>query len=83
MKKFLEDNKITDLLHSPYSPDLAPCDYFLTGRKYSHRYSVGSAVFQYINGIPLNDYQKNFEMFTYKRLKLYITFEGEYLEGVI
>ena len=27
--KFLEDEKVTALPHPPYSPVLAPCDYFL------------------------------------------------------
>ena len=29
MTEFLEENKVTVLPHPPYSPDLAPCDFFL------------------------------------------------------
>jgi len=29
MREFLAHNNIITLLHPPYSPDLAPCDFFL------------------------------------------------------
>jgi len=29
VKQFLTKNSMTQLLHPPYSPDLAPCDFFL------------------------------------------------------
>jgi len=30
VNKFLTKHKITELEHPPYSPDLAPCDYFIS-----------------------------------------------------
>jgi histone-lysine N-methyltransferase SETMAR len=32
VKKFLTKNSMTELLHPPYSPDLAPYDFFLFAR---------------------------------------------------
>ena len=32
MTEFLQKEKVTVLPHPPYSPDLAPCDYFLFPR---------------------------------------------------
>ena len=42
------------LNHPPYSPDLSPCDFFLfsrlkkmlSGKKYTSRSSLGSAIYQ-------------------------------------
>ena len=47
---FLKKEKVTVLPHLPYSPDLAPCDFFLfpklkaflAGRKYQSRQALGS-----------------------------------------
>ena len=49
-----ESEKVTVLPQPPYSPDLAPCDYFLfqklkyhlPGRRYNSRNVRGSAVYQ-------------------------------------
>jgi transposase len=35
-REFLAQNKITTLLHQPYSPDLAPCDLFLFPKLKTH-----------------------------------------------
>ena len=51
---FLKKEKVTVLPHPPYSPDLAPCDFFLfpklkaflAGRKYQSRQALGSAIHQ-------------------------------------
>jgi hypothetical protein len=32
VQQFLTKNSMTQLLHLPYSPDLAPCDFFLFPR---------------------------------------------------
>jgi len=32
VKQFLTKNSMTQLLHPPYSPNLAPCDFFLFPR---------------------------------------------------
>ena len=49
---FLKKEKVTVLPHPTYSPDLAPCDFFLVpklkaflaGRKYQSRQALGSAI---------------------------------------
>lgn len=87
--EYLQQEKVTVLPHPPYSPDLAPCDYFLfprlkkmlAGRKFSRRCFVGSAVFQCLKGIPTKDYENAFRMWI-KRLKLCIEYRGEYFEGM-
>ena len=65
--------KYVRLLHdnapAPYSPDLAPCDYFLfpklkyhlSGRRYNSRNALGSAVYQCLMGVPIEEYEKCFQ----------------------
>jgi len=36
VREFLAQNKITTLPHPPYSPDLAPCDFFLFPKLKTH-----------------------------------------------
>ena len=89
VRDFLRQEKVVELPHPPYSPDLAPCDYFLfprlkkylTGRKYKTRKDLGSAIFQCLKGIPRNDYENAFKNWI-KRLKMCIAHGGEYFEGI-
>ena len=84
---YLKQEKVVELLHPPYSPDLAPCDFFLfprlkkhlAGRKYQTRKNLGSAIFQCLNSIPRKDYENAFENWI-KRLKLCVSHGGEYFE---
>ena len=77
MTMLLIQEKVVELPHPPYSPDLAPCDFFLfprlkkhlAGRKYQTRKNLGSAIFQCLNSIPQKDYENAFENWI-KRLKL-------------
>ncbi|XP_062593106.1 histone-lysine N-methyltransferase SETMAR-like [Saccostrea cucullata] len=58
VKQFLKSEKVTVLPHPPYSPDLAPCDFFLfpklkkflSGRRYKSRQALGSVVSQCLRG---------------------------------
>ena len=62
---FLKKEKVSVLPHPPYSPDLAPCDFFLfpklkvflAGRKYQSRQALGSAVHQYLITVPSNSFR--------------------------
>ena len=89
VREYLKQEKVVELPHPPYSPDLAPCDFFLiprlkkhlAGRKYQTRKNLGSAIFQCLNSIPRNDYENTFENWI-KRLKLYVSHGGEYFEGL-
>ena len=66
---FFESEKVTDLPHPPYSPDLAPCDcflfpkfkYYLSGRRYNSRNVLGSAVYQCLMGVPIEEYKNTFK----------------------
>ena len=85
--EYLKQEKVVELPHPPYSPDLAPCDFFLfprlkkhlAGRKYQTRKNLCSAIFQCRNSIPRKDYA--FENWI-KRLKLCVSHGGEYFEGL-
>ena len=86
---FLKKEKVTVLPHSPYSPDLAPCDFFLfpklktflAGRKYQSRQALGSAIHQYLITVPKSAYRDAFKKWIH-RLKLCISSHGEYFEGM-
>ena len=57
---------IETLRHPPYSPDLAPSDFWLfdtlklslRGRQFSSRSSLGAAVYQSLKHIPKDSYKK-------------------------
>ena len=74
---FLKKEKVTLLPHPPYSPDLAPCDFFLfpklksflAGRKYQSRLALGSAMHQYLITVPKSVYRDAFKKWIL-RLKL-------------
>ena len=52
IQDFLKEEKVVQLSHPPYSPDLSPCDFFLfpllkktlSGRRYESRSALGSAI---------------------------------------
>ena len=86
---FLKKEKVTVLPHPPYSPDLAPCDFFLfpklkaflAGRKYQSQQALGSAIHQYLITVPKSAYRDAFKKWIH-RLKLCISSHGEYFEGI-
>ena len=88
MTDFLESEKVTVHPHPPYSPDLAPCDYFffpklkyhLSGRRYNSRNALRSAVYQCLMGVPIEEYEKCFQK-SIDRLKRCVLVSGEYFEG--
>ena len=89
VREYLKQEKVVGLPYPPYSPDLAPRDFFLfprlkkhlAGRKYQTRKNPGSAIFQRLNSIPRKDYENAFENWI-KRLKLCVSHGGEYFEGL-
>ena len=86
---FLKKEKVTVLPHPPYSPELAPCDFFLfpklkaflAGRKYQSRQALGSAIHQYLITVPKSAYRDAFKKWIH-RLKFCISSHGEYFEGM-
>lgn len=87
--QILKQQKVWVLPHPAYSPDLAPCDYFLfptlksilAGKRYASRKALGSAVGQCLRHIPASDYERCFYNWI-KRLKLCVKAKGEYSEGM-
>ena len=87
VQDFLETEKVVQLPHPPYSPDLSPIDFFLyplmnktlSGRRFYSRSALGSAIFQCLQGIPK---ETNFSAFTewISRLEKCISAKGEYFE---
>ena len=83
---FLASEKVN---HPPYSPDPSPCDFFLfprlkkmlSGKKYTSRSSLGSAIYQCLQQIPKQDYLSAFRDWV-KRLQKCVSVKGEYFEGV-
>jgi len=69
VSQFLAQKQITTINHSPYSPDLAPCDYFLfpklkmtmKGRRYDAVDDIQKAVTSVLKSIPLTDIEKSFQ----------------------
>ena len=65
VREYLKQEKVVELPHPPYSPDLAPCasglKKHLAGRKYQTRQNLGLAVFQCLNSIPRKDYENAFK----------------------
>ena len=89
VKSFLASEKVKVLNHSPYSPDLSPCDFFLfprlkkklSGNKYTSRSSLGSAVYQFLQQIPKEDYLSAFRGWV-KKLQKRVSVKGEYFESL-
>ena len=91
MTEFLESEKVTILPHHPFLPDLAPCDYLLfpklkyhpSGKRYNSRNALGSAIYKYLMGFPIEEYEKIedcFQKWT-DQLKKCIQVAGEYFDG--
>ncbi|KAI6657783.1 Transposase [Oopsacas minuta] len=78
-----------ELEHPPYSPDLAPCDFYLfpklkeylSGRYFSNSAELGSAIFQYLKRIPPEDYKNIFVQWL-ESLQRCINNGGEYFENI-
>ena len=89
VREYLKQEKVVELPHPPYSPDLAPCEFFLfprlknhlAGRKCQTRKNLGPAIFQRLNSIARKDYENAF-IYWIKRLKLCVSHGGEYFEGL-
>ena len=68
VKSFLASEKVKVLNHPPYSPDLSPSDFFLfprlkkklSGKKFTSRSFLGSAIYQCLQQIPKEDYLSAF-----------------------
>ena len=87
--QYLSENHITALPHPAYSPDLAPCDFWLfpklkeilAGNKYTRAQDLAKAVNSELRGIPKEQYRAAFDKWR-RRLQLCVERGGEYFEGL-
>ena len=87
--QYLSENRITTFPHPAYSPDLAPCDFWLfpklkellAGNKCSCVQDLSKAVNSELRGIPKEEYRAASDKWR-KRLQLCIQRGGEYFEGL-
>jgi histone-lysine N-methyltransferase SETMAR len=87
--KYLKQERVEILPHPPYSPDLAPCDFFLfpkikkelKNKKYDKVENLARAVQAITSSIPKEEYHKCFENWQ-RRLQLCIDHDGHYFEGM-
>lgn len=88
VSQFLVKNSMVSLPHAPYSPDLAPCDFFLfprmkrgmKGRRFDSIEEVKIKTREELAGITEDEFKKCFEQWKHRWDKC-ITSSGEYFEG--
>ena len=88
IRQFLAENNIAVLEQPPYSPDLAPCDFFLfpklkgviKGARFQDSKAITTAVMKELRAIPMESFQKCIEAWQ-QRLEKCIRAQGDYFEG--
>ena len=86
-RKFIEETGFEELSHPPYSPDLAPCDFWLfprikkklKGRVFSSNDEVRSALSEALEDIRENEFAEAFDSW-FCRMDKCIKAGGEYFE---
>lgn len=86
---YLQENKIQLVPHPPYSPDLAPLDFWLfpqlkeklSGTKFQRIQDLAKAVYSELKSIPPSEYRHAFEKWL-ERLRLCVQVEGGYVEAL-
>lgn len=84
---FLVKNGILSINHSPYSPDMAPCDYFLFGRlhlpmkgkRYADVEAIQKASTIILKDMPADELKSSFDMLL-ERANRCMNSEGDYFE---
>ncbi|CAF0989636.1 unnamed protein product [Rotaria sordida] len=85
---FLQEKKINVMPHPPYSPDLAPSDFWLFDYlkrdldQYPDDTSLAKAITKTLKSTPINEYQKTFQKWI-ERMKLCIEHHGDYFEHLL
>ncbi|KYN39393.1 hypothetical protein ALC56_06212 [Trachymyrmex septentrionalis] len=88
VSSFLAKNNTIIMPQPPYSPDLAPCDFFLfpklkrpmKGRRFATIEQIKAASLEELKAIPKSAFQKCFDDWK-KRWHKCIVSEGDYFEG--
>ncbi|PNF33206.1 hypothetical protein B7P43_G11690, partial [Cryptotermes secundus] len=88
VRQFLTKNGMTPVPHPPYSPDLAPCDFFLfprmkrdmKGKRFADVAEVKEKTTEALSSISKDEFRQCFEKWN-KRLDKCISVSGEYFEG--
>ena len=88
VRNFLAKNNTLIMPQPPYSPDLAPCDFFLfprlkrpmKRRRFATIEEIKTESLKKLKDIPKSAYEKCFEEWK-KRWHKYIISEGDYFEG--
>jgi len=87
-REFLAKKSTTKMDHPPYSPDLAPCDFWLfpelknslKGQRFADLSDIQRNVKKLLRGITENDFQDCLQQW-HHRLTKCIASQGEYFEG--
>ena len=88
IKTFLQEQGVMVMPHPPYSPDLAPSDFWLFGNlkrqlgSYSDSKSLQQAVTKTLRAIPEDEFRKTFNKWI-ERMQLCITNKGGYFEHLM
>jgi len=84
VQQFLAKYNMTVIPHPPYSPDLAPCDFFLfprmKGKRFADVSEVKKKTLEVLNNISSEEFQKCFQQWE-KCWHKCIESKGEYFEG--
>ena len=86
---YLEEQGVQLLPHPPYSPDLAPCDFWLfpkvkkaiSGKPFSRIQDLARAVRSELQSIPTSEYAGCFQSWK-MRMQRCIDSDGKYFEGM-
>ena len=83
---FIQSNGVTIIDHPPYSPDLAPSDYWLFDYIKHHldtelnEQTLAASITKVLNEIPRDEYLKTFKKYK-ERLQFCIDAKGDYFEN--
>lgn len=88
VREFLTKNNTVMMPQPPYSPDIAPCDFFLfpkmktnmKGRRFANIEEIKRQSLNELNAIPKSEFQKCFEDWK-KRWHKCIIYDGDYFQG--
>lgn len=86
-KDFLKSTEIEELCHPPYSPDLAPCDFFLFPKiklglrdtRFNSPEDARNAYLQAVEDLPKEEYRECYKSW-FRRMNRCIEANGEYFE---